>query len=146
MGQHRSMLIKSVPAIVGLCIVIIMASLLSNSQYYNELHRYGHPICSIDRHKFTSETCEACGREITHAGVFYSMQIAIEQPFGEAHELSFSAFYDSYKAFESDYSTGLAYAVVILIVLIAEVCIYVFAYLWSRKNKTNERRLGRHKT
>lgn len=145
MVKFRKVAIRSIPAVVGLVILLIIGGILSGSVYYrSNLMRYGHPICNIDRHQFESEECEACGRSIKSVGVFYSMAVALENPFSEDHELRFTDFYETYEDFESDWNTCVVYGIVGVVLIILEVCWYVFLFFVAGKNK--KARLRRAKT
>lgn len=132
----RRVFLRSCPAIIGLFIVIFIGSQLSSSVYHSKLTQYGLPICSIDRHKFENATCEACGRDIMSAGVFFSANVAMTKPFGVDYELSFADYYDSYEVFKSDYDMCLSYSNAVMAIVVLEVCVYVFLFMYSRWNKT----------
>lgn len=142
--RWKSVLIKSIPAIIGLCILLVLNIVLSGSKYYSELTRYGYPICSIDRHRFESDTCEACGKSVENSGVFYSISVVMEDPYSEDYSLRFKDYYESWDAFKSDYTFCFALTLVVLAVLIIEVGLYLFLFMWSRKlRRQKERRLRR---
>lgn len=145
MSRYRDAFVKSIPALVGLLIIIFFGSVLSGSLYHSELTKYGYPICNIDRHRFEGETCEACDNSITRSGVFFSTKIATENPYSNDYELSFKDYYESYESFKADYDMCLTYSGVVLVTIIVEVCFYVFLLMHSRKDKTAPRLGGRKK-
>lgn len=145
MSRYREAFIKSIPALVGLCIIIFFGSVLAGSVYHSALTKYGQPICSIDRHRFESETCEACGNSIMRAGVFFSTNVALESPYSSDYQVSFKDYYESYEAFKADYDMCLTYSGVVLVTVVAEVCFYVFLLMSSKKGKTAPRLGGKKK-
>lgn len=128
-------LIRSVPALVGLCIMIFIGIQLSTSVYHNNLTRYGIPICSIDRHGFEGGVCPECGAEVAKNGVFFSASVAEERPYGNDYQLKFTDFYPSWVEFEADYSLCLSYSNAMLAVIVLEVFTYVTLFVRSGRNK-----------
>lgn len=145
MSRYRDAFIKSIPALVGLIIIIFFASVLSGSVYHSELTKYGTPICSLDRHRFEGETCEACDNPISKTGVFFSTNVALENPYGDDYSLPFRDFYESYENFAADYNMCLTYSGVVLVTVVCEVCFYAFMFMKSRKGKTAPRLGGSKK-
>lgn len=138
----RRALIKSVPAIIGLCIVIFIGSLLSTSTYHKKLTPYGLPICSIDRHRFETDTCEACGEPVVKTGVFFSAAVAQLDPYGTDYQLSFTDFYQSYEEFQQDYNLCLSYSNAVLAVIVLEVVTYGLLLFRSYRAGREPMRLG----
>lgn len=142
MFKFRSMLIRSLPAIVGLLILIFLASQLSSSVYYSQLVKYGNPICRVDRHVFESETCEACGGDVVQKGVFFSSAVAMENPYSEEYQVKFADYYDSFNAFEADFNNCLMLSVFALGVILTEVVFYIFMFLRVRHSSSEPKKLS----
>ena len=145
MSQWRKIIVRSMPAIFGLCIILFLGSSLSKSVYHQELTRYGVPICNIDRHRFDGDTCESCGNSVQKSGVFYSVDVAVENPYGLDYERSFKDYYESWDAFKLDYDSCLSSSVVIFVVVLCELCTYVFLFIYSRRGSKAPRLGGRVK-
>ena len=141
MINWKNVMLRSIPAFIGICIIFVVSMFLSTSKYYTTLIRYGYPICSIDRHQFEGDECPACGRSITNSGVFYSVDIVIENPFSEDYSLSFTDFYGSFGEFQKDYSYVFNLTLIVLSIIALEVCFYIYLILHMKKMNRQGRRL-----
>lgn len=128
---------SSVPALIGLFIVIFSWIQLSTSTYHMKLVRYGAPICSIDKHQFESDTCEECGSGVVDTGVFFSIDGT--SAYSDDYQLKFTDFYDSYDAFRSDYDMCMSYSSAVFAILVLEVIFYVVLLIRSSRMKTGGR-------
>lgn len=145
MSDYKGAVVRSLPAIVGLIILLFVGSHLSNSVYHSELTKYGEPICSIDRHVFDTATCEACGQDVMKSGVFFSSDVAMSNPYSDDYQVYFSDYYDSYEEFKLDYNNCLVNSVFALGVFVTEIGLYVFLFMNNRSKRSGLKLRGSQK-
>lgn len=145
MSGYKGVVVRSLPAIVGLVILLFVGSHLSTSVYHSELTKYGEPICSIDRHVFDTATCEACGQDVMKSGVFFSPDVAMSNPYSDDYQVYFSDYYDSYEEFKSDYTNCLVNSVFALGVFVTEIGLYVFLFMNNRSKRSGLKLRGGRK-
>lgn len=133
MSRTRRLVILLLPLVLGLSCMGIIGSKLAKSTYFENLIMYGQPICSMDRHRFESDTCGTCEATIQSSGVFFSKEVAMMSPYGDDYQLKFSDYYESYDQFRVDYDMCMVDAVGFIGVLIMLIAGYIVIHIYTKK-------------
>lgn len=138
MSKLHRLIVVSMPGLLGLLMIFCISTQLSTSVYHNELTKYGFPICGVDRHQFTEDTCEACGADVLDSGVFFSRDVAMANRYSDDFQVRFSDYYESYEAFIEDYNRCLYCSVQVAVIVVVEILVYIFMFFYSRRKRSTD--------
>lgn len=115
--KNKGLVFALIPLGIFIVIAVFLWLVLQDNVYFtNGLSTYTKPVCSIDRHTFTGETCPECSRSIKETGVFFKTDDSTNKIVKD-RSLPFKKYYKSYKDFKKDYDNMLLVSHVLIIVL-----------------------------
>lgn len=123
-SRSKSVIFALIPLFAVIVVAIFFRVVLQDNVYFaNNLITYTKPVCSLDRHTFTGETCPECSRHIKETGVFFKKDDNTNKIIKD-RSLPFKNYYKSYKDFKKDYDNML-YVSYIMITLLVIACIAI---------------------